>query len=112
MIKISTIILIVSVTMIIMYTPDQTMGQGNESNLQIPETEGDAGFVWYENYTKSLIFIAIFIGVLLALEVFPKRSLAKKLESYEHYEHGFSVAGDYYSAAKNNITSPACCSRT
>lgn len=104
MIKIPTIVLIVCVTIIIMYILDQTMGQGNEFNLQIPETEGDMGFVWHENYTKTLIFIAIFIGVLLALEVYPKRSLAKKLESYEHYESGFSVAGDYYSAAKNNIS--------
>ncbi len=104
MIKISTIVLVVSAVMIIMYTPDQIMGQSNESNLQMPETEGDTGFVWYENYTKGLIFTAIFIGVLLALEVFPKRSFAKKLESYKHFEHGFSVAGNYYSAAKNNIS--------
>ena len=53
MIKIPTIVLIVSVTIIIMYILDQTMGQGNEFNLQIPETEGDMGFVWYENYTKT-----------------------------------------------------------
>jgi len=104
MIKISAIVLVVSVVTIIMYTPYQTMGQGNESNLQIPETEGNTGFVWYENYTKGLIFIAIFIGVLLALEVLPKRSLTKKIESYERYERGFSVAGDYYSAAKNNFS--------